>query len=104
MKTKNLILALFISVFTVGSLMANQPTMAPKEISSSVADLLKEEISYPDFAEWTARERICEAKTTGCEAIVSACPWCERNFRDAVKENENQIKVYDIVELVEQAI
>ena len=28
-------------------------------------------------------ERIEEAKSTGADAIVSACPWCERNFIDA---------------------
>jgi Fe-S oxidoreductase len=61
--------------------------------------------AFPDFAEWTALERIYEAKTTtGAEAIVTACPWCERNFKDAIKLNGDRIKVYDIIELVEQAI
>ena len=50
MKTKNLVLALIASIFTIGSLIANEPTMAPKAISSSVADFIKEEISYPQFA------------------------------------------------------
>lgn len=50
MKTKNLILALIASIFTIGSLMANEPAMAPKEISSSVANLINENISYPVFA------------------------------------------------------
>ena len=40
--------------------------------------------AYPDFSEWTAIERIEEAKSTGADAIVSACPWCERNFLDAI--------------------
>ena len=44
------------------------------------------------------------AKTTGAEAIVTACPWCERNFIDAISKNGDKIKVYDIVELVQQAI
>ncbi len=60
--------------------------------------------SYPDFSSWTARERIEEAKSTGAEALVSACPWCERNFIDAVNENGDKMKVYDIIELVQQAI
>ena len=50
MKTKNVILAVIASIFTIGSVMANQPTMAPKEISSSVAELIEKEISYPQFA------------------------------------------------------
>jgi len=60
--------------------------------------------TYPDFATWTAGERIEEAKSTGAEALVTACPWCERNFTDAIKERGDKIKVYDIMELIEQAI
>ena len=60
--------------------------------------------AYPDFAIWTALERIEEAKTTGAEAMITACPWCKRNFNDAIKESGDRLKVYDIVELLEQAI
>jgi len=60
--------------------------------------------AYPDFAEWTANERIGEAENTGAEAIVTACPWCKRNFTDAINANGSPLKVYDIVELIEQAI
>ncbi|HEY86444.1 MAG TPA: (Fe-S)-binding protein [Dehalococcoidia bacterium] len=60
--------------------------------------------AYPDFSYWTARERIEEAKSTGAEALVSACPWCERNFIDAVNGNGDKMKVYDVIELVQQAI
>jgi Fe-S oxidoreductase len=60
--------------------------------------------AYPEFSSWTAGERIVEAKSTGAEAIVSACPWCERNFTDAIKGNNVDMKVYDVLELVQQAI
>lgn len=60
--------------------------------------------SYPDFAIWTALERIEEAKATGAEAMITACPWCKRNFKDALEESGERLKIYDIVELVEQAI
>jgi Fe-S oxidoreductase len=60
--------------------------------------------AYPDFSEWTARERVEEAKATGAEAIVTACPWCEGNFRDVINGNGERIKVYDVVDLVQQAI
>jgi Fe-S oxidoreductase len=59
--------------------------------------------AYPDFSLWTGIERIREAEAIGVEAIVTACPWCERAFRDAVKESGSQLKVMDIVELVQQA-
>ncbi|MFC2003619.1 (Fe-S)-binding protein [Chloroflexota bacterium] len=60
--------------------------------------------AYPDFNTFTARERIEEAKSTGAEALVTACPWCERNFLDAISSNGDKMKIYDLVELVQQAI
>ena len=60
--------------------------------------------AYPDYSSWTASERIVEAKATGAEALVTACPWCERNFRDALVAQGNDMKVLDIIELVQQAI
>jgi Fe-S oxidoreductase len=60
--------------------------------------------AYPEFSRWTASERLEEAKSTGADAIVSACPWCKRNFIDAGQEDEAKLKVFDIMELVEQAI
>jgi Fe-S oxidoreductase len=62
--------------------------------------------AYPDFAMWTALERLREARDTGAEAIITACPWCKRTFEDALKDGggDRPIKVCDIIELVEQAI
>jgi len=60
--------------------------------------------AYPDLAQWTAVKRIDEARATGAEAIVTACPWCVRNFRDAIREIGDRVKVYDVVDLVQQAI
>lgn len=60
--------------------------------------------AYPEFSDWTATERIEEAKSTGAEAIVSACGWCERNFLDAVENNEVKMQVLDIIDLVKKAI
>jgi len=60
--------------------------------------------AYPDFSSWTAAERIEEAKSTGAEAIVSACPWCERNFIDAINAAGDKMKVFDVTDLVKKAI
>jgi Fe-S oxidoreductase len=60
--------------------------------------------AYPELSLWTAAERITEAKATGAEALVSACPWCERNFMDAIGAQGDTMKVYDIVDLVQKAI
>ncbi len=60
--------------------------------------------AYPDLSSWTVTERIEEARATGAEAIVTACPWCERNFIDAIEKSDTKMKVYDIMEVVQQAI
>lgn len=60
--------------------------------------------AYPEFSNWTATERMEEASTTGADAIVSACPWCRRNFLDAVASGAPRMQVLDIMELVLQAI
>jgi len=58
----------------------------------------------PEFARWTAQERTNEAETTGAEAIVTACPGCKQNFKDAIKANRSSLKVYDVVELLADSI
>ena len=55
--------------------------------------------AFPDFAAWTAAERLEEAAATGAEALVTACPWCERVFRDAAAESGMELPVYDLVDL-----
>jgi Fe-S oxidoreductase len=58
--------------------------------------------AFDDFALWSAVERIKEAKEAGAEALVSACPFCKRNLREA-GEKEG-MKVYDVVELVNKGL
>jgi Fe-S oxidoreductase len=60
--------------------------------------------SNPGFATWTAWKRIEEAVSTGAEAMVTACPWCEKVFNEAIQENGSGFKIYDVVELTEKAI
>lgn len=59
--------------------------------------------AFPDFAYRTAKERIEEAKTTGAEALVTSCPWCERIFKDTVKKYGENLEIYDIIELIRRA-
>lgn len=56
--------------------------------------------AYPDFAEFAAGERIAEALSTGADALVTGCPWCERNLRDAAQSSGAKLKILDISELV----
>jgi heterodisulfide reductase subunit D len=60
--------------------------------------------AYPDWAIWTATERLREAQETGAQAIVSTCPFCRRNLSDAVEASKTPLQVYDLTELVAQAL
>ncbi|MEW6439806.1 MAG: (Fe-S)-binding protein [bacterium] len=60
--------------------------------------------AYPEFATWTAGQRLEEARAVGAEALVSACGWCKRSFLDAAAETGREMKIYDIIELVRQAL
>ena len=56
-------------------------------------------VTDKEFSEWTAKERIEEANSTGAEALVTACPWCKDNF-----EKAGGIKVVDIIDLALKAL
>ena len=60
--------------------------------------------AYPEFSRATAIERLEEAQSTGADAVVSACPWCERNFAEAANAGPLKLKVFDVMELVSQAL
>jgi Fe-S oxidoreductase len=59
--------------------------------------------AFPEFASWTANERIEEALATGAEALVTSCPWCLRMFKDAVADTAACLEVYDLTELAVKA-
>jgi Fe-S oxidoreductase len=43
--------------------------------------------AFPDFALATARERMDEARSTGAEAIVSSCPFCQSSLEKAIEKS-----------------
>ena len=59
---------------------------------------------YSQWAVEIAYERVKEAEALGVDAIVSACPFCYRNIGDAIKAYGSNLKMYDIIELVNQAL
>lgn len=60
--------------------------------------------AFPDFALWTAKERLFEAESTGAEAIVTSCPYCVQMFTKAIEAQGSSMKVYDLAELVMLAL
>jgi heterodisulfide reductase subunit D len=59
---------------------------------------------FPEFALKTAIRRLEEAEETKIEAIVTPCPFCTRNLRDAAEKAKFKIEVYDVVEILARAI
>ena len=51
-----------------------------------------------------ASERINDAKEVGAEVLVTACPFCLINLRDAVQKTGSKLEVLDITELFAQLI
>lgn len=60
--------------------------------------------SFKDLAMFASKERISEAIATGAECLVSTCPFCYRNFKDAIEEMGVDLKLYDLVELVKESM
>ena len=59
---------------------------------------------FPELALEIAKSRIQEAEETGAEYLVSICPFCYRNLSDAIKAMGSNIKMVDLMELVNTAL
>jgi Fe-S oxidoreductase len=55
----------------------------------------------PEFARWTAQERVEEALATGADALVTSCPWCEMNLADAAGE---RMAIHNVSELLHKSL
>lgn len=60
--------------------------------------------AFPDFALFTAKTRLEEVEATGAQAVISTCPFCSTNLKDAIKERGNKLKFYDLSELILEAL
>jgi Fe-S oxidoreductase len=56
------------------------------------------------LAEQIGRAAVESAAETGAEALVTACPFCEMNLDAAAHNANNPIRIYDIIDLVYEAI
>ncbi len=82
----------------------------PREVIESVANLVEMEnirqnslccgagggvkSAYPEVAKQMAESRIAQAKATGCETLITACPFCKLNL-----ENDD-LEVLDLTEFL----
>ena len=60
--------------------------------------------AYPELALETAKMRVREAKDTGAETIVTCCPFCEMNLKDAANAEPEGLRVLDLLQLVSEAL
>ncbi len=58
--------------------------------------------SNPQFAQWTARERLREAKATGADALVSGAPVCQCNLEKAMQADA--LTYFDITQIIVDAL
>jgi len=59
---------------------------------------------YPDLALFAAKNRIDEAESTQAECLISTCPFCATNLKDAINETGSKLKFYDLSELLLKSI
>jgi Fe-S oxidoreductase len=57
----------------------------------------------PQISIEIAKRRVNEAMETGAEILVSACPFCEQNLKEAANSLGSKIRVMDIAELLLEA-
>ncbi|MCI6774588.1 fumarate reductase (CoM/CoB) subunit TfrB [Methanobrevibacter boviskoreani] len=58
----------------------------------------------PEIAMTLAKDRVNEIKETDAEAVISICPFCQRNIQDALdEEGLENIHVINLIELLQEA-
>ncbi len=61
--------------------------------------------AFLDFAQKTAAKLIDEAgKTARADAIVTCCPFCEQNIGDVLSRQDDEMKLYNLIDLVAKAV
>ena len=59
---------------------------------------------FPELALKIAKARVQEAEETGAEYLVSICPFCNRNLSDAITDLNSEIKMIDLMELLDRSL
>ncbi|MHA1729887.1 MAG: (Fe-S)-binding protein [Promethearchaeota archaeon] len=57
---------------------------------------------YPEFSIKTASRRLDEGNAVGADYMLTECPFCWRNLYDANEQYKHGLKVFGILELIEQ--
>lgn len=60
--------------------------------------------AYPDLAEKTTIQRLEEVKELGACTILTACPFCEYQYKSIIEKNGYEIHVIDLNSLLVELI
>lgn len=60
--------------------------------------------AFPEYSLEVAEKRIAEAEMTGAEILTSACPFCYRNLNDALSAKGSNMKMMDVVEILNEVL
>jgi len=60
--------------------------------------------AFPDSALKVAYERVKEAEETEARYLVSTCPFCKQNLKDASDSSAKHLSICDLIELVAMAL
>jgi Fe-S oxidoreductase len=60
--------------------------------------------AFPEFAQWTAAERLREAEAAGAQTVVSCCPFCRENLQGTIDARGNPLRYRDLTQLVADAL
>ncbi len=61
-------------------------------------------LESPDISKRASKNRLEDAKETGADMMITACSFCQQNFRGAVKGEDSFIHVVELTDLVAQAM
>ena len=60
--------------------------------------------AYPEFAEFTSKNRVKEALSTKADTLLTACPFCTTNLKDGIAALKSDMKMYDLSVLLYMAL
>ncbi|MEM1981090.1 MAG: (Fe-S)-binding protein [Candidatus Hadarchaeales archaeon] len=55
---------------------------------------------YPEASKWVARKRLEEARETGAQFLLTACPFCLRQLKEVAETLRYNMKVMDLTEFL----
>jgi len=83
-----------------GTRLAEMPRHGPDAYCCGAGSFVR--YDYPDLADQTGGDRMREVESTGAQIVLTACPECVTQLQYVRGKLESQVKVIDLVSLVNQ--